>query len=189
MVNGPIMNTCAGMGVEKVRHKIQILFTRFLFILISSKAGELPIYPFCQKADQSSHKSCHIGFSPALAVVTRKGNTNIPNIIKILMAMSDWYGDKQKDWSKFQLFNSSSYSGSNLIFRDSATELKAVAIANSDRDQTYMRYLGNYGKDLEAFMSCDFLSTTPRPITAVSTVTSPATALALLVALFSILLL
>ena len=105
--------------------------------------------------------------------------------------MSARYGDKQKDWSEFQLFNSTGYNGSNLIFRDSATELKAIAIAN----QTYMRYLGNYGKDLEAFMPCDFLSTTPRPTTttrpiaAVSTMTLPATALALLVALFSILLL
>lgn len=121
-------------------------------------------------------------------MVTRKDKTGITAIIKILTKMSDWYGDKQKDWNKFQLFNSTTYSGSDLIFRDSTTELKGIA----NDTQSYMAYLGDdYVKDLEALESCVGVqrATTPAPPgpTAVATVTFPTTELVLLITLLSIL--
>ena len=124
-------------------------------------------------------------------MVTRKGNANIANIIKILKKMSDWYGATQTDWNKFQLFNSTKYGGSNmsnLMFKDSTTELQGL----SNDKQTYMGFLGDdYVKDLEALTSCaGILTTTPAPkppTTAAATVASPIGGLVLLIALFSIL--
>ena len=65
--------------------------------------------------------------------------------------MSDWYGDEQKDWTKFQLFNSTAYGGYNLIFKDSTTELKGI----TSEKRTAEGFLGDdYIKDLEALKSC-----------------------------------
>ena len=135
------------------------------------------------------HEECHLGSNPAHAVVTRKDNSDIDNIKKILTDMSDRYGVNQKNWNQFQLFNSSRYNGSNLIFKDSATALKGIP---ADQ-QSYMAYLGdNYGKNVEALTSCDYLSTTAAPkktLTPISasTVTSPVTAFMLFTTLLSIL--
>ena len=79
--------------------------------------------------------------------------------------MSDEYGVKQKDSSKFQLFNSTKYNSSNLLFKDSTTAL--VEIAKEKR--TYEGFLGtDYIEDAEALKSCDFMKTTSGP-TSVST--------------------
>lgn len=133
------------------------------------------------------HEDCNLGYNPAHAVVTRKGrkgNAGIMNIIKILTKMSDLYGAKQKDWKKFQLFNSTVYGGSDLMFKDSTTELKGIA---SDK-QIYERFLGDdYVKDLEAVISCASFQTpsTPTP-SSVTTVTSPITEFVVLIAMISI---
>ena len=125
-----------------------------------------------------NHETCHLGFNPGHAVVTKEGNTDITDITKILTTMSDKYGTNQKDWNKFQLFNSTKYGGSNLLFKDSTTELRAVA---SDK-QTYKAFLGNeYVEDREALTSCP--STSPPPTVSVCTTVSPITELVLLIAL------
>ncbi|XP_068721818.1 melanotransferrin-like [Montipora capricornis] len=106
------------------------------------------------------HEQCYLGFNPAHAVVTRKGNADVDKIVTILTSMSENYGIKQTDPGKFQLFNSTKYSNSsgNLIFKDSATAL--VAIAKEKR--TYKGFLGDdYVKDAEALKSCDFLTSSP----------------------------
>lgn len=136
-------------------------------------------------------ETCNLASKPTNAVVTRKGNTDIANIIKILTKMSDWYGDKQTDWRKFQLFNSTAYGESDLIFSDSTSELKGIA---NDK-QTYKGYLGeNYVNIIGALESCAGIepptTTTGSPPapTSGATVTSPITGLVLLlIALFSIL--
>ena len=127
-----------------------------------------------------SHEACNLGNNPGHAVVTRKGNTDINNIIKILTAMSDMYGSTQTDWNKFQLFNSTKYGdGYNLLFKDSTTELKGIP---SDK-QTYNRYLGeDYGKNKEAMASCLKTTTTPPPPSS-SSIVSPIIELMLLMAL------
>lgn len=72
--------------------------------------------------------------------------------------MSDEYGVKQDNWSKFQLFNSTKYNDSyNLLFKDSTTAL--VEIAKEKR--TYEGFLGtDYIEDAEALKSCDFMKPT-----------------------------
>lgn len=100
--------------------------------------------------------------------------------------MSDAYGSKQTDPAKFQLFNSTKYSGTNLLFKDSSTALVAIAKDN----QTYQGFLGDdYVKDTEALKSCDFMKSTTSPSlttvvpTAVSTMATANTLLMLFIAL------
>ena len=113
-------------------------------------------------------------------MVTRKGNSDISKIIEILTAMSDMYGSNQTDWNKFQLFNSSKYGdGSNLLFKDSTTELKGIP----SNKQTYNGYLGeDYGPNRDAMGSCIKGSTTPK-ISSTSSTVSPIIELLLLIAL------
>lgn len=93
--------------------------------------------------------------------MTRHDNPDIEKIITILKNMSDEYGVKQDNWSKFQLFNSTKYNDSyNLLFKDSTTAL--VEIAKEKR--TYEGFLGtDYIEDAEALKSCDFMNTTSGP--------------------------
>ncbi|XP_068690510.1 serotransferrin-like isoform X2 [Montipora foliosa] len=119
------------------------------------------------------HEQCYLGFNPAHAVVTRKGNADVDKIVTILTSMSEKYGIKQTDPGKFQLFNSTKYSNSsgNLIFKDSATAL--VAIAKEKR--TYKGFLGDdYVKDAEALKSCDFLTSSPATTEATTTTSTSA---------------
>ena len=99
-----------------------------------------------------NHETCNLGNNPGHAVVTRKGNSYISYITKILTTMSDNYGSNQKDWTKFQLFNSTKYGyGYNLLFKDSTTELKEIPSSK----QNYNDYLGkDYGENREAMASC-----------------------------------
>lgn len=113
-------------------------------------------------------------------MVTREGNTDIDDVIKILTTMSDKYGSKQTDWNKFQLFNSTKYSDDdkvyNLLFKDSTTELKAV----ESNKRNYNAFLGeDYGRNKEARESCDDVPTS------VSTPVSPIAELVLLIGLLA----
>ena len=105
------------------------------------------------------HESCNLGFNPGHAMVTRKNNPSINDIITILTAMSQMYGVNQTDWREFQLFNSTKYGSEerNLLFQDSTTELKAIPSVQ----RSYKEFLGNdYVKDTEALhTSC----VTPHP--------------------------
>ncbi|XP_068724056.1 melanotransferrin-like [Montipora capricornis] len=113
------------------------------------------------------HEQCYLGFIPAHAVVTRKGNADVDNIVKILQEMSEKYGNKQTNPGKFQLFNSKNYSSSsgNLIFKDSAIALVAIAKEN----RTYEDFLGDdFVKNAKALNSC------VPPTTTATTTTSAA---------------
>ena len=71
--------------------------------------------------------------------------------------MCEKYGENQTDWNKFQLFNSSKYGGSNLLFKDSTTSLKAQAADKQD----FMDYLGKmYGENVDSLIQCNYNSTT-----------------------------
>ncbi|XP_074616634.1 melanotransferrin-like [Acropora palmata] len=108
------------------------------------------------RKDIGQHEKCHLGFNPAHAVVTREDNPNIEDIITILKKMSENYGSKA---TRFQLFNSTRYSGSNLIFKDSATALTGIA---KDK-RTYVKFLGEDYEDFAALRACSFRSTTAKP--------------------------
>lgn len=105
--------------------------------------------------------------------MTRHDNPDIEKIITILKNMSDEYGVKQGNWSKFQLFNSTKYNDSyNLLFKDSTTAL--VEIAKEKR--TYEGFLGtDYIEDAEALKSCDFMNTTSGPTKTTSVPTAVST--------------
>ena len=89
--------------------------------------------------------------------MVKKGNTNNANYKKLLLKASDKYGINQTNSNTFQLFNSSKYSGSDLLFKDSTKKLVDVGEKN-----TYQKWLGDdYLKDLEALNACPTTPTGP----------------------------
>ena len=82
--------------------------------------------------------------------MVKGGNPNNANYRKLLLKASDNYGINQTDFNMFQLFNSSKYSGNDLLFKDSTKKL--VDVEGKD---TYQKWLGDvYLKDLEALDAC-----------------------------------
>ena len=82
--------------------------------------------------------------------MVKKDNTNNANYKKLLLKASEEYGIKQTNPSMFQLFESSKYNGTDLLFKDSTKKLVDV----KEKD-TYQKWLGeDYLKDLEALSSC-----------------------------------
>ena len=89
--------------------------------------------------------------------MVKGGNPNNANYRKLLLKASDTYGINQTDFNMFQLFNSSKYSGNDLLFKDSTKKL--VDVEGKD---TYQKWLGDvYLKDLEALDACPTTPTTP----------------------------
>ena len=89
--------------------------------------------------------------------MVKRGNTNNAHYRKLLLKASDTYGINQTDFNMFQLFNSSKYSGNDLLFKDSTKKLVDVEGKN-----TYQKWLGDvYLKDLEALDACPTTPTTP----------------------------
>ena len=89
--------------------------------------------------------------------MVKRGNTNNANYRKLLLKASVTYGINQTDFNMFQLFNSSKYSGNDLLFKDSTKKLVDVEGKN-----TYQKWLGDvYLKDLEALDACPTTPTTP----------------------------
>ena len=88
--------------------------------------------------------------------MVKKGNTNNANYRNLLLKASDKYGINQTNSSMFQLFESSKYGGSDLLFKDSTKKL--VDVGEKD---TYQKWLGDdYLKDLEALDACPTTPTT-----------------------------
>lgn len=81
--------------------------------------------------------------------MAKKDNTNNDNYKKLLLEASKTYGITQTNPNRFQLFESSKYSGTDLLFKDSTKKLVDV-----EEKDTYQEWLGeDYLKDLEA-LSC-----------------------------------
>ena len=103
------------------------------------------------------YDNCYLAQVPSHAVMVKKGNTNNANYIRLLLDASNAYGINQTNPNTFQLFNSSKYSGSDLLFKDSTKKLVDVGHKN-----TYQKWLGDdYLKDLEALNACPTTPTTP----------------------------
>jgi len=82
--------------------------------------------------------------------MTKSGHTHNAQFKSLLLHLSAYYGTNQTNSSDFQLFVSSKYSGSNLLFKDSTKKLVNVGDKN-----TYQLWLGNdYLQDLEELNSC-----------------------------------
>ena len=103
------------------------------------------------------YDNCYLAQVPSHAVMVKKGNTNNANYKRLLLDASNAYGINQTNPNTFQLFNSSKYSGSDLLFKDSTKKLVDVGDKN-----TYQKWLGDdYLKDLEALNACPTTPTTP----------------------------
>ena len=103
------------------------------------------------------YDNCYLAQVPSHAVMMKKGNTNNANYKRLLLEASNAYGINQTNPNTFQLFNSSKYSGSDLLFKDSTKKLVDVGDKN-----TYQKWLGDdYLKDLEALNACPTTPTGP----------------------------
>lgn len=96
-----------------------------------------------------SHKNCNFGQSKSHTVVTRSGDNK--DYIKILIKAAEVCTDANKNnlmvCNGFVMFNSTSYGDGkkDLLFKDKATGLQDVGDQN-----TYIKWLGEYAKDIDA---------------------------------------
>ncbi|XP_067032998.1 melanotransferrin-like [Acropora muricata] len=98
----------------------------------------------------ASWEKCFLEKVPAHAVMTKSGHTHNAQFKSLLLHLSAYYGRNQTNSSDFQLFVSSKYGGSDLLFKDSTQKLVDVGVRN-----TYRLWLGNeYLQDLEELNSC-----------------------------------
>ena len=87
---------------------------------------------------------------PAHAVMTWSGHPHNAQLKSLLLHLSADYGRNQTNSSDFQLFVSSKYGGSDLLFKDSTKKLVDVGSKN-----TYRLWLGEkYLSDLVELNSC-----------------------------------
>lgn len=98
----------------------------------------------------ASWENCFLETVPAHAVMTKSGHTDNAQFKRLLLRLSVDYGTNQTNSNGFQLFNSTKYSGSDLLFKDSTKKLVDVGVKN-----TYRLWLGEkYLSDLEELNSC-----------------------------------
>lgn len=91
--------------------------------------------------------SCNLAKVPSHAVVTKKGNSNKANYVRVLLKASQMYGN---DSGNFTLFDSETkYGKKDLLFKDSTVELIDVS------DNTYLQFLGDdYVDVLKSLNEC-----------------------------------
>ena len=94
--------------------------------------------------------NCYLEIVPSHAVMIKVGASDAANFKKLLIEASDKLGVNQTDSSKFQLFNSTKYNGTDLLFKDSTKKLVDVG-----EKKTYDLWLGkSYMGDLDALKAC-----------------------------------
>ena len=113
-------------------------------------------------AEIGQHINCNLARVPSHAVMTKKGN-DVEHYKKVLIKASELFGVNQTDSSKFQIFKSANYSGSNLLFKDSTKKLVDV-----DERNTYNKWLGE-----EYLTSIEEINTCSEPPTAGAKASTP----------------
>lgn len=91
--------------------------------------------------------TCNLAKVPSHAVVTKKGNSNKANYVRVLLEASKMYGN---DSGNFTLFDSKTkYGKKDLLFKDSTVELLDVS------SETYLEFLGDdYVNVLKGLNEC-----------------------------------
>ncbi|KAM5165314.1 melanotransferrin [Mantella aurantiaca] len=101
--------------------------------------------PDGSRASVSNWRHCNLARVPARAVVVRP-DVDASLIYKTLHEGQQKYNDFS---SGFKMFDSSTYDGSNLIFRDATTELRPIS------NQTYQAWLGDEFLRAMTGIDCD----------------------------------
>uniref|UniRef100_A0A8C3LBY1 Transferrin-like domain-containing protein n=1 Tax=Chrysolophus pictus TaxID=9089 RepID=A0A8C3LBY1_CHRPC len=75
-------------------------------------------------AELSKYNTCNLGKGPGRGIITRHNFQKITN--KFLTMIQRLFGQKGKERARFELFNSSSFGGKNLLFRDATQQLQLL---------------------------------------------------------------
>ncbi|NXJ15265.1 TRFEB protein, partial [Odontophorus gujanensis] len=75
-------------------------------------------------AELSKYSTCNLGKGPGRGIITRHNFQKITN--KFLTMIQRLFGWKGKERARFELFNSSSFGGKNLLFRDATQHLQLL---------------------------------------------------------------
>uniref|UniRef100_G1N874 Ovotransferrin n=1 Tax=Meleagris gallopavo TaxID=9103 RepID=G1N874_MELGA len=75
-------------------------------------------------AELSKYNTCNLGKGPGRGIITRHNFQKITN--KFLTMIQRLFGRKGKERARFELFNSSSFGGKNLLFRDATQHLQLL---------------------------------------------------------------
>ncbi|XP_015733407.1 melanotransferrin-like [Coturnix japonica] len=73
-------------------------------------------------AELSKYNTCNLGKGPGRGIITRHNFQKITN--KFLTMLQRLFGQEGKERARFELFNSSSFGGKNLLFRDATQHLQ-----------------------------------------------------------------
>ncbi|OXB64652.1 hypothetical protein ASZ78_008728 [Callipepla squamata] len=75
-------------------------------------------------AELSKYSTCNLGKGPGRGIITRHNFQKITN--QFLTMIQRLFGWKGKERARFELFNSSSFAGKNLLFRDATQHLQLL---------------------------------------------------------------
>ncbi|XP_021268873.1 melanotransferrin-like isoform X1 [Numida meleagris] len=75
-------------------------------------------------AELSKYDTCNLGKGPGRGIISRHNFQKITN--KFLTMIQRLFGRKGKERARFELFNSSSFGGKNLLFRDATQHLQLL---------------------------------------------------------------
>ena len=125
-----------------------------LIIIIGAQCDSLPFFFFL--TDVGAFQKCNLARIPSRVVMTRPGSM-VTSLKQSLLRLDEFF---RTNPHLFQMFNSSTYGGKDLLFEDSTVKLIDVKEKN-----TTQAWLGEkYFSELQSLSTCPDVLTAPRSL-------------------------